>query len=681
MRSVAGFLRFSGYSTMKNLGRAIKQALRQRFTIIGIVLSSLAIAFFWGANIGAVYPFVEVVIQNKSMHDWARDRIAESKNKSETIEKQIYDLEQKLPLSATKKERIATENEIAHLSLRRQAEEKVIAATTKIQPYIERFLPDDPFQTLVVIAVGLIVCTIIKDLFLVANLLLVQSFSEMTTLDLRNRVFQHTMRMGLGVFNQERTGDLMSRFTGDIQRIGGVVSFLFGRAMREPLKAVVCLAGAIWVSWQLMLFSFVVAPIALLFTYLLAKSIKRANRRLMEESSLLFRRLLQSFSGIYAVKAYTMERQEINRFRRTTRDVYRKSMKIMFYHGLTKFSDEVLGICVVAISILAGGYLVLNQETHIFGLAMTERPLNLPSLLLFYGFLIGASDPLRKMSGFVNEIQAGSAAADRVFPLLDRDSPIVEIKNPISVKDIHKPIMFENVSFYYEQDDWVLRDINFKIECGKTLAIVGPNGCGKTTLLNMIPRFFDPVEGKILLGYDALRDLSIQDLRRRIGIVTQQTILFDDSVMNNIRYGSPRASDDDVICAAKKAYAHGFILDKLEHGYQTNVGESGGRLSGGQRQRISLARAILRDPQIMLLDEATSQIDPESEQLIHNALQEFTKNRTTVMITHRLSTLSLADQILVMNEGRIIDAGTHDQLASRCEIYQRLYQLRLKDSA
>jgi subfamily B ATP-binding cassette protein MsbA len=376
-----------------------------------------------------------------------------------------------------------------------------------------------------------------------------------------------------------------------------------------------------------------------------------------------------------------MERHENNRFRRTTREVYRKSMKIMFYHGLTKFSDEVLGICVICISILAGGYLVLNQETHLFGMAMTARPLNLASLLLFYGFLIGASDPLRKLSGFLNQAQAGAAAADRIYPLLDREPSIVEIENAIAVKDVCKPIVFDHVTFYYNEKELVLRDINLKIECGETLAIVGPNGCGKTTLANMVPRFFDPIEGQVLLGDETLRDLSIQDLRRKIGIVTQQTILFDDTVMNNIRYGSSRASDEDVMNAAKKAHAHGFIMDKLDHGYDTNVGESGGRLSGGQRQRISLARAILRDPQIMILDEATSQIDPESEQLIHNALQKFTKDRTTIMITHRLSTLSLADRIMVMNEGRIVDLGTHDQLASRCELYQRLYQLTFKESA
>ena len=591
---------------MKNLGRAIKQALRQRFTILGIILSSIVVAFFWGANIGAVYPFVEVVIQNKSMHDWARERIIESEKTCKEIDVKVENLEKNLAVADTQKDRIAIRNKIDHLTIRRAADRKVISTTKNLQPYIEQYLPDDAFQTLVVIALFLVLGTIVKDIFLVANMMLVQRFSEMTTLELRNQVFQHTMKMGLGVFNKDRTGDLMSRFTGDIARIGGAIAFLFGRALREPLKAVVCLAGALWVSWQLVLFSFMVAPIALFFTYTLAKSIKRANRRSMEESSQLFRRLLQSFSGIYAVKAYTMERHENNRFRRTTREVYRKSMKIMFYHGLTKFSDEVLGICVICISILAGGYLVLNQETHLFGMAMTARPLNLASLLLFYGFLIGASDPLRKLSGFLNQAQAGAAAADRIYPLLDREPSIVEIENAIAVKD----------------------------ECGETLAIVGPNGCGKTTLANMVPRFFDPIEGQVLLGDETLRDLSIQDLRRKIGIVTQQTILFDDTVMNNIRYGSSRASDEDVMNAAKKAHAHGFIMDKLDHGYDTNVGESGGRLSGGQRQRISLARAILRDPQIMILDEATSQIDPESEQLIHNALQKFTKDRTTIIITH-----------------------------------------------
>ena len=336
---------------------------------------------------------------------------------------------------------------------------------------------------------------------------------------------------------------------------------------------------------------------------------------------------------------------------------------------------------VVSISILAGGYLVLNQETHLFGLAMTTRPMNLASLLMFYGFLIGASDPLRKLSGFVNTAQSGAAAADRIYPLLDRKPAIIEKENPIPAKNLAQPIVFDGVNFHYDKKEPVLRDINLKILCGETLAIVGPNGCGKTTLVNLIPRFYDPVDGEVRLGRSPFYDLCIQDLRRRIGIVTQQTILFDDTVLNNIRYGSPRATDEEVFAAAKKAYAHDFIMQKLEHGYDTNVGESGGRLSGGQKQRLSLARIILRDPQIMILDEATSQIDPESEQLIHKVLEKFIKDRTTFIITHRLSTLSLADRILVMNEGQIIDVGSHEELASRCELYQKLYQVSFKESA
>ncbi len=666
---------------MKNLGRAVRQALRQRFTIIGIILSSLVVAFFWGANIGAVYPFVEVVVQNKSMHDWARERVAESEKASAVAKQKIHELEQQQDGTENAQSLNNKKNEIDALRLRIEAEQKVIATTKSLQPYIERYLPNDAFQTLVLIASFLVVGTIIKNLFLVANMLLVQRFSEMTTLELRNQVFAHTMKMGLGVFNKNRTGDLMSRFTGDIAAIGSTIAFLFGRALREPLKATVCLLGALWVSWQLMLFSFMVAPLALILTYVLAKSIKRANRRSMEESSQFFRRLLQSFSGIAAVKANTMEKYECNRFRRTTREIYRKSMKIMFYHSLTKFSDEVLGMVVVSISILAGGYLVLNQETHLFGLAMTTRPMNLASLLMFYGFLIGASDPLRKLSGFVNTAQSGAAAADRIYPLLDRKPAIIEKENPIPAKNLAQPIVFDGVNFHYDKKEPVLRDINLKILCGETLAIVGPNGCGKTTLVNLIPRFYDPVDGEVRLGRSPFYDLCIQDLRRRIGIVTQQTILFDDTVLNNIRYGSPRATDEEVFAAAKKAYAHDFIMQKLEHGYDTNVGESGGRLSGGQKQRLSLARIILRDPQIMILDEATSQIDPKSEQLIHKVLEKFIKDRTTFIITHRLSTLSLADRILVMNEGQIIDVGSHEELASRCELYQKLYQVSFKESA
>ncbi len=661
---------------MKNLGRAIRRALRQRLTIVGIILSSLVVAVFWGANFGAVYPFVEAVMHRKSLHDWATDRIAESEEAQAELVAAVARLRKEEADTGANRE---SDIELANVKI--EGYEKVIATTRYFQPFIENYLPDGPFETLVLIVALVFAGTIVKNLTLVTNMMLARHFSETTTLQMRNQVFAHTLGMDLGAFNRDRTGDLMNRFTSDVSTISETISFLFGRAIREPLKAIVCLTAALLVSWQLMVFSLIVAPLTMFIAYTLAKSIKRANRRAMEESSHLFRQLLQSLSGIYAVKAYTMEKQETNRFRRTTREVYRKAMKITFYHSLTKFSSEIMGIGVLCISILAGGYLVLNEETHLFGFRMSAKPLTQGSLLAFYAFLIGASDPMRKMSGFLNHIQAGAAAADRIFPLLDRQTTIVEKKNPKTIKSLKDPIVFDDVSFHYEEGEPVLKNVNLTIACDETLAIVGPNGCGKSTLANMIPRFYDPVEGQIRLGYVPLTDARLSDLRRRIGIVTQQTILFDDSVINNIRYGSTRATDEEVVAAAKQAHAHDFIVNKLEKGYDTNVGEAGSRLSGGQRQRICLARAILRNPEVMILDEATSQIDPESEQLIHNALERFAKNRTTIIITHRASTLSLADRILVMEKGRIVDIGTHDELASRCELYQRLYQVSFKQSA
>jgi ATP-binding cassette subfamily B protein/subfamily B ATP-binding cassette protein MsbA len=428
-------------------------------------------------------------------------------------------------------------------------------------------------------------------------------------------------------------------------------------------------------------------PIAGYLIALLAKTLKRANRKAMEHMSALYGVLAESFTGIKVVKAFTMERYERRRLHQVGKQCYRRAMRISLFDGLISPVTELMGICTICLAILLGAYLVLNQQTHLgnpnswLSLKICDRPLDRGSILVFFAMLAGASDPARKLSEVFNRLQRAAAASDRIYQLIDRQPSISSPPNPLPLPRHHEAIVLENVDFGYKPDQPVFEGVSLRIEFGETIAIVGANGCGKSTLANLIPRFFDPTAGKVTLDGRDLRTVSLRELRKQIGLVNQETLLFDDTVLANIRYGSPHATRQQVIEAAKQAHAHKFIEQKLDHGYETKVGAQGSRLSGGQRQRIALARAILRDPAILILDEATSQIDLESEQLIHKVLEQFTRNRTTIMITHRLSTLDLADRIVVMSAGRIEDVGTHQQLVARCETYRRLYQIQFKETA
>jgi ATP-binding cassette, subfamily B, bacterial MsbA len=329
---------------------------------------------------------------------------------------------------------------------------------------------------------------------------------------------------------------------------------------------------------------------------------------------------------------------------------------------------------------LAGGYLVLNQKVRILGVPLAARPMSFGQIMVFYAFLIGCTDPLRKMSDVFGAVQKGAAAADRIMPFIARAQAPAD-RGKVRIRHARQPILFEHVDFHYVKQTPVLQDVTFRIEPGETLAIIGPNGCGKSTLINLLLRFYDPARGRILLGDLDLQDIRRKNLRRRVALVSQKAVLFNDSVFNNIAYGTRNATREQVVAAARKAHAHEFIMRRLSNGYETNCGDGGKRLSGGQQQRIALARAILRDPDILILDEAASQIDPNSEQLIRESLTHFVKGRTTLMITHRMSTLELADRILVMDSGRVLDVGTHDELLQRCPVYQALRQTPLKRTA
>jgi len=631
--------------------RALRDAAKRWPLLVASFLCSAGVASLWGANIAALFPIIEVTLNGDSLQSWNARRLSDAKARVDSSRKEQADLEAKLAageLAAAEATR--TRNRLDALSLAVRGDEAVVYSSEKLGPWLDRLLPTDPFTTVLWVVAFVVASTFIKHAFLLTSTLIVTWVAMNISRDLRLRVFDKALSLDRAQFMRNGSAGFMAQVTGTSDMLTSGITSVFGGAVTEPLKIAACLAGAMCISWQLTLACLTMAPVVGFLMVWLNRQIRGISRGILAKALGFHHVLLEALNNVLTVQAYTMEEFERQRFRSCTRDMMKTGMWHSFYFALANPITEILGIGMVATSIAVGAWLVINQETQIFGLTMTERPMTVPGIMVFFGMLIGASDPVRKLSGVFTGVNLGIVGAQQLYPLLDTPSKLSEPAEPKSVASPHREIRLENVSFSYDGIDTVLSGVNLSIPFGERVAIVGPNGGGKSTLVNLVCRFYDPTQGAVLLDGVPLTDMMVHDLRRRIAMVTQQTELFNESILYNIRYGRWDATEEEIIEAATKAHAHEFISE-FPDGYQTMVGPNGFRLSGGQRQRISLARAFLRNAEILVLDEATSQIDVESERLIHEALARYVENRTVIMITHRASTLALADAIIKVEHG------------------------------
>ncbi|WP_076351434.1 ABC transporter ATP-binding protein [Paludisphaera borealis] len=548
----------------------------------------------------------------------------------------------------------------------------------RMKPAIYTYLPSDQFRALVLLMALVLVGVVIKGCFTFLQEVLVANVMQLTLFDVRNLFFRRTMNLDLASFSDQGSAELMARFTNDMDSFGQGLNTLLSKLIREPLRAVICISGAFWFNWRLTCLTLVVVPISAYTTYRVGRVMKRAVRRSLESMSSIYKILQETLQGVKVVKAFGMERIERRRFFLETKNLYRKSIRVAMIDSMSDPVLEMLTLITVTIALLAGSYLVLKQRIFLdlgpFKLQLASEVMKIEDLLTLYAIMAGVSDPIRKLSNVHSKLQRAAAAADRICALMDREPQVAERAGAADLPRHCHSIEFDEVQFGYHGRHTVLKGLSLTVKHGETIALVGPNGCGKTTLMNLLPRFWDVDSGTIRIDGRDIREYRGRSLRRQIGIVPQETILFQDSIAKNIAYGDPSASRESIVEAAKRSYAHQFITT-LPEGYDTVIGERGHGLSGGQRQRIALARAMLRDPAILILDEATSAVDIQDEALIRKAIEEFSKGRTTFLISHSMGTIQFADRIVLIDDGRIEAVGTDNELKRSSPLYRRLYEI------
>ncbi len=485
--------------------------------------------------------------------------------------------------------------------------------------------------------------------------------------DLRNSMHKKVMELPVAYYSDERKGDIMARLTSDAQEIEWSVMSSLEATFREPLTIILFLATMIFISPQLTLFVLILLPLTALLITRIGKSLKRTSVKSKERLGFLLSIIEETLSGLRVIKAFNAEQSVQEKFESQNRK-YTITMNRMYRKtDLSSPMSEFLGACVLVVVMYFGGQLVLSADNSL-------------SAAMFITYIAIFSQMIPPAKAFTNafyNIQKGIASAERINKILDASNDITDLPDAKTISELKESVKYENVCFSYRKGDsgYVLKNINLEIQKGKTIALVGQSGSGKTTLADMLPRFYDPTEGVVKIDDIPLRELKISSVRSLIGFVSQESILFNDTVAANIAFGLNDVSMSDIEQAAKIANAHDFIME-MPQGYETNIGDRGGKMSGGQRQRMSIARAVLKNPPILILDEATSALDTESERLVQDALQKLMTNRTTLVIAHRLSTIQHADEIIVLNKGTIEERGTHEELIRKNGLYKKLFDMQ-----
>lgn len=519
--------------------------------------------------------------------------------------------------------------------------------------------------TLMILGVFLAVTTALKTSCYFGSSAIMVPLRTGVVRDLRVELYNKILSLPLGYFSQQKKGDIIARMSGDAGEVENSVTTSLDMLIKNPILIIIYFATLIYTSWELTIFTIAVVPLIAWGMSALGKKLKSDSLEAQGKWSEIMSQLDETLGGLRIIKAFIAEDKMKGRFTKTCNDYKNQISKVAIRQASAHPVSEFLGTIMIMIVLWFGGTLILRENS----------PIDAPTFIFYLVILYSVLNPLKEFSRAGYNIPRGLASLERIDEILKAENNLKEVNNPVDIKSFDDEIEFKGVGFQYEEDKKILTDINLKVKKGKTIAIVGQSGSGKSTLVDLIPRYHDVCEGSILVDGTDIRNYRIRDLRALIGNVNQEAILFNDTIFNNIAFGVEGATMEQVIEAAKIANAHEFIMEK-EDGYNTNIGDRGGKLSGGQRQRISIARAILKNPSILILDEATSALDTESERLVQEALDRLTSTRTTIAIAHRLSTIKNADEICVMHEGKIVERGSHDDLIALNGYYKKLNDMQ-----